>query len=844
MATIIADNSYDYDEKFLAMAKDFFNLDTLSTAKLGMFGYTTTGMSHIAKDAAFHRNMLYREFFPNTAIMNNSLYNWARILDYNIDFAKPAVMQVAMRINIDDVINSSIKSNYGTTSNGYKIFTLKKDQVFTIGKMFYLLPYEIEIKCKSGSISPSVEARYLISEATTNYEDPIADTTFIKVLVEGQFATLFFNIYQMTMKTTFIDVLSTDSFDNTIYDISFGKNLVSFKVDYKPSDSSIFNNVPMIFGEDWAEGTGSQNGFYTITDETNLRLFFSSKAGSFRPTFGSKIKVTTVTTEGVAGNFAYSGRVTLQDTFFNTAGYSIINLTESSGGMNQINFLETKKALINKLRTRNSYITEFDLNSFFELARSTRIQKGMITEVIRTRDDVLKRIFSAYVLLKLKTGEVVPSNTVSLELTAQDIVDRGFSIKPGSMVIYDKDLSKYRLLGKNEIPDPYFFHPDGYSFVVPYLIHIDFDVFPKADIYRTDYNINIPVSYKPHPPMELNGNVMLNFVNLKRSSLVDLDKFVLSLEMLGAASALTEKTVIVRLKSKSSNLVVGIAPMTQIPDTTSFFLNIFTSDNFSQDGKYIVENTFFSPNDISIPISTLPLTGEYFIDIGIYDSGITSITSSSSYVDFTSSVSMGIASNISKYVHIPVTVNQSTGKLLLNRVPVLGANFFYNDVYNRDISSTLSNLFSAVNEIDSALENNTNIDIKFFNSSGPSLTFNSDTTDLRVKLQIKLLGNQNDVLDIKIKRYIANFVESANTSISPRFSVSNLISSLEKDFMEISYIQVFSINSANLQSVEKLPGIDTKDPTYIPEYLNVKKKTGSSSDGAQDFIYDVIIEYL
>lgn len=841
MATIISDNSYDYEEKFLAMAKDFFNLDTLSTAKLGMFGYTTTAMSHLAKDAAFHRNMLYREFFPNTAVMNNSLYNWARILDYNIDFAKPAVMQVAMRINIDDIIVSSIKNNYGVTSNGYKIFSLKKDQVFTIGKLSYLLPHEIEIKCKSGTVSPSVEAKYIVSDLTTNYNDPLSDTTYIKILVEGQFATLFFNIYQMAMKTTFIDVLSTDSFDNTIFDVKFGKNLVSFAVDYKSSGSSVYNSVPMVFGEDWAEGSGSRNGYYTITDETNLRLFFSSKAGSFRPTFNSKLKVTTITTEGSLGNYDYSGRVTLQNSFFSNAGYSIINLTESSGGKDQINFLETKKSLINKLRTRDSYITEFDLNSFFELVRSTRIQKGMLTEVIRTRDDIIKRVFSAYVLLKLKSGEVVPSNTVNLEMTAQDIVDRSFSIKPGSMVIYDKDLSKYRLLGKNEIPDPYFFHPDGYSFVVPFLIHIDFDMYPKTDIYRTDYNINIPVSYKPYT--QLNGNVMLNFINLKRSSLVDLDKFVLSLEILGDSTALAEKIVVARLRSKIGDLA-GIATMTQIPDTASFFLNIFTSDNFSQDGKYIIENTFFSSNDISILLSSLPLSGEYYIDIGIYDSNMTSVASSNSYIDFISSVSIGIAEDITKYVHIPVTVDQTAGKLSLNRVPLLGANFFYNDVYNRDISGTLSNLFSAVNEIDTALENNTSIDIKFFNSSGPSNTFNSDTTDLRVKLQIKLIGNESNALDLQIKRYIANFVEGVNTNLAPRFSVSNLISSLEKDFSEISYIQVFSINSANLQSVEKLPNIDTRDPFYIPEYLNIKKKTGSSSDGAQDFIYDIIIEYL
>ena len=42
----ISEVSYNYDELFLEMARDYFKIDDISTAKTGMFGYVTGIASH------------------------------------------------------------------------------------------------------------------------------------------------------------------------------------------------------------------------------------------------------------------------------------------------------------------------------------------------------------------------------------------------------------------------------------------------------------------------------------------------------------------------------------------------------------------------------------------------------------------------------------------------------------------------------------------------------------------------------------------------------------------------------------------------------------------------------
>ena len=851
----ISEVSYNYDELFLNMAQDFFAIDDISTAKTGMFGYVTGISSHIAKDGAFHRNMLYKEFFLNTATMKNSIFNWARILDYNIDLAKPASTQVALKLNATKLMKLQSITQYGQyVPEGTKLFEISKDQEFVIGSAKFMLPYTVELKVwYSGTTSVSAYARYKTGSTDANYRDPLITSEHLKVLVEGDTITIFLNLYQFSKKSVTYDVLNNDILERSIYDVEFGSNLVSFKTFYQTPDDrfankDVWTEIPMYFG-DTSSGDNTVYGYYTLTGDSTLRIYFSSKVGDFNPAFNSRLRVEMLTTSGATGNFSYSGNITATDSWLDSAGYSMINLTDPNGGSNQGDFRESKIALINRIRTRDSYITEKDLENLFQIVKTTKIKKSIDTKVVKVRDDLFHRIFSIYTLLRLTDGTVIPTNTVDLKLDFQEISDRNFSIKAGTVIIYDRETSSYRLLAMDEIPDPYLYNSDAYVFVVPFLMNLDFAEFPKLNAYQTDYTFDIPVVYNPKTIQTgVIDSISLNHITLQRNTLVHLDRFILTCNVLGDMKALANRTMMAMLYDE--NQLVGMAPMVNIPDSGQYYLDIFTNDAFTSSGEYIIENTFRDPKNINSVYPENHLVGKYRIDIAVYDSknadgtAITDYSLVSPIIEFNSSEKIGIAEDISAYIHCPVHINQSTGQVVLKRIPLVNANFFFNDKYNRDFNSTIMQLFRILDDSDEALENNTKLDLKFYNTSGVSKNFSIDTIDIKIHLQIKLRTAFSTDLDLQIRSEIVSFIEACNYTIEKRFSISNLITALEKKFTDISFIQIYTINNSNIQNISSVETADNvKLVDYIPEFLTVKKIAGPDGLG-NDFKYDIQIDYL
>lgn len=857
MATpTISEVSYNYDEMFLDLARDFFKIEDISTAKTGMFGYVTGISSHIAKDAAFHRNMLYKEFFLNTASMKNTIFNWARLLDYSIDLAKPSMTQVALKLNASRLMTLPSTSSYSNAPEGTKVFLLPKDLEFIVGGKKFMLPYTVELKVwytGVNSTGKSAYARYLTGTENTNYRDPLITTEHLKVNVDGDLITVFFNLYQLSRKSVTYDVLNNDILERSIYDIDFGSNLVSFSALYQTPDDRFANRdawttIDMYFGEAIAPGN-TQYGYYTLTDDTTLRVYFSPKVGDFNPSFNSRVRIEMLTSEGSGGNFAYSGSVTAVNSWMDQIGYSVINLTDPTGGTDQGNFAASKVALINKLRTRDSIITEKDLELLFNVMKTTRIKKNLDTKVIKIRDDFFHRVYSVYTLLRLADNTAVPTNTVDLSVSFQEISDRNFSIKAGSVVVYDRSTSSYRLLGREEIPDPYMYNSDAYVFVVPFLANLDFKEFPKLNVYQTDYQIDVPLVYNPtNIQSGLLDTISLNNFTLQRNTLINLDRFVMSCNILGDMKALEGRKVMAKLYDEKR--LVGIAPMTQVQTSGQFYLDILTSDSFTSDGRYIVENTFYEPKDIRTVIPRIELSGRYRIDVAVYDakfqdgSSISDFTLATPVIEFNSSETIGIAEDISEYVHCPIHLNKSTGIVTIKRLPLIEAKFFFNDKYNRDINATLHQLFRILDDSDEALENNTKLDVKFFNTCGISRNYSIDTVDIRLHLQIKLRTLYSRDLDQSIRLEIAKLVEASNQTLERRFSISNMITALEKKFTDIAFIQIHTLNNSNIQTVSPIETDRmTKSVDFVPEYLCVKKLGGDDGYG-NNFRYDIEIDYL
>jgi len=177
----------------------------------------------------------------------------------------------------------------------------------------------------------------------------------------------------------------------------------------------------------------------------------------------------------------------------------------------------------------------------------------------------------------------------------------------------------------------------------------------------------------------------------------------------------------------------------------------------------------------------------------------------------------------------------------IKRIPLVSALYFLNDKLNLDFTRSFESLKNILLSTLNLLENNTSLDLKLFNTYGPSKNYSSDTIDISLSLQIKLNVKADALIEYSIKQFIVEFIEKINDNLVKEFALSNLLRELENNFPEISYIRFININGANLQNIEELNSI--YDKNYVPEFLTVKKIQGSNYTN-NDFVYDINIVYL
>ena len=80
---IVSASKQDIYNKFLGLAEHYFGENT-DFLKSGMMSYITECMASVMRDSAIHKTMLYNESFLNTAIIEKSVYNWAKMFNIEI----------------------------------------------------------------------------------------------------------------------------------------------------------------------------------------------------------------------------------------------------------------------------------------------------------------------------------------------------------------------------------------------------------------------------------------------------------------------------------------------------------------------------------------------------------------------------------------------------------------------------------------------------------------------------------------------------------------------------------------------------------------------------------------
>lgn len=440
----ISTEKYNIQEQWLEnIAPKYLDLENITNLKVGLFGYLNEVMSTTVRNSIAHRNFLYDEAFLNTATLMRSLYNKAKTYNYDIKLAKPAVAEITFSIKQSSIIKYG-KKTLGTYGYDYE-FTLSEDDKYFMGKYQFLQECDIKIKATRlkdntyNYIARFDRSKYenntgILSGDTYPYIDILVDRGYY--LSENDVITIHFPIYQVEKTYQLFNIYSNEITETMYFNKPYTNNLCNFYVIYKLNNEEHLLNS---YFNDTFTPDDEYYHYYSLLDDS-LNIYFSGLQGTFRPQIGSSILVYTYTTLGTEGNFNYTGSISHKFADTRLQGNvecGITLLKEPSGATNSPTKSELKEDLIYEFLTRNCIITEFDLNNFFNKIINQQVVNNSEILFIRKRDDVMKRLFVGYLLLRDKSGLIIPSNTIDLNCNAISI-NEDFLIPSGSLISHKK----------------------------------------------------------------------------------------------------------------------------------------------------------------------------------------------------------------------------------------------------------------------------------------------------------------------------------------------------------------------------------------------------------------------
>ena len=885
--------TYDIQEKWLDVAASYFKIKSealiandldpenseVNMLKAGLFGFVNEIMANEVKNSVAHRNTLYDEFFINTASFSESIYRFAKAYNVPMSLANPSHMRAVLAVRKKDLINSTLKTeliddqkiNHRTLKT-YRI-VMDKSFPFMVGKFTFSIPYDILItlkQTKSGDYA--VTARYdksvplfggftdSILENLKVYQDISQGETYVYIALD---------LYQVAIQTNDFQVLTDSLSENLFYTVEYTDQLAGFNVLY--TEGGHTEPLKLYFNNTYQPSDPTEKfAYYTFLDANKLQISFSSMLGSFKPAYNSTLTIQTFTSMGQEGNFTYSGNISYNfsnsTTEFSSLVVNVNPLTSASGGKDRLKIEEEKQKIVTALTTRDSLIMESDLKNFFSQINITNSLNGSSVEFLKRRDDILKRIYNAFLIMRDSAGKVLPTNTapvVKIPLsyfsdTNNGNDQEGYIVPEHSIFRYVAATNSYELVQKGyskEIAKELTDDKDNLLYANPYLLKIDVHPVLNGTYYKLDLNEDYNLDYTYTNDM-VDMSILLTNLKVQKTVAydeedMDADTYTFSVDVNTNTSAnQLDASAFVRAVLVSStghkygyfDLTREISSDATSTDSSSRYVGKISTDRKFSNGKLglkdslydedgdIIQNVFVDENlivkigvliadpDRTYKYGTLTSTEtSYYTDAfpadlqGDHDISnyalVTSVTTSRS-VKLYKNLSKSMVSSVRRY-------DDGTDKPILRRdflvemVPLVGLDYF--KAKHETVFSIVDTYLDTMEEVFNKLENNTTVDLKFTNTRGPSKYFYTDTSIKKDSPDYKLLGRTDILLDFEINLY-----EPANDNLD--LAIKDFIA----DFLE-------ACNADGIVPISNLMRLLESTFPAI-RYINFNGLTGRAAD--------------
>ena len=422
------------------IAPNYFDLDNLNNYRVGIFGYVNEVMSNVTMDAHYSINIARREFYPVSAQNAQSIYKMGALQKIDSPMATPGSCRATLLLDRDEVIENS------TYNNGiYTCVIDSSTRIYADNIPFrFLYPIVIISKVKNNVWNHTIHydrsnENSLDNDTSTNYY--ITNKTINK---DGKKYLLISVNLKQVERETLSELVTTDTLVQSASVIfQYEGNIANFEAYYiaEPDVSTPVHLKKVMKG-----GTIPSVPFchYQLLGNNLLQLTFP-KNSFFTPDINSEIRVDVYSSLGTKGNFeSFNGSLTCtmeSDNYPYNNNMTMMGIIDGgcTGGKDTPTLEEYTNYVKDSYATNNTYTSTNDLQIAFD-SLSDNVNNKL--KFRKKRADIMYRLYGAYMLLKDKDGNVVPTNTLTVNMKLDEFdsyneITKRAIIKPGTIFEYD-----------------------------------------------------------------------------------------------------------------------------------------------------------------------------------------------------------------------------------------------------------------------------------------------------------------------------------------------------------------------------------------------------------------------
>ena len=878
----ISTDIYDIVSTIDNLKARYIETEDETTLALGIFGFIGDTEAKKIQTNTIIAGELGNEMFPNRAKLDKNIVTHAMYSNITNINAVPAYMTVDIAIKEAD-LDIYMKDNQFIFDRTCPIF---------VGEYEFHFDYDIILKRqkKLGTNIYFYNATYDMDDPNelSNIKSPYLDQPYTANF--NNFTYIFFRtvIRQVTIETTEDKLVSGSIIDNKSFTFSFSDQMASFEV-YITEKGNTRKLKPYLYGTPIGIDV-KDFCWYLYMSDNDIRIGFDTS--SYLPGLNADIKVVAQVTKGSEGNFTYATKDGEEDGFYFDMESELYNYkkitcyaspeTDSAYGSDKKSIDELKE-LIPKMSLSRGYITtETDLNNYFNLINTDENRMQLQKKI----DNQLSRIWYSYLLMKNQYGDILPTNTVDIRLKLDEFMIQSgdhnstWMLPAGTAIKYTKYTDTVEIDGvpteiiswygkpihDEEIPE--YYSPEYYETDVYYYRSL-YNILLSTDPLYCSYYLTVINSYSYFANEYINDNMFMGFIvttnHMTRKLLSDKNSYNFDFKI---RQSVTEDFGLYDFDTEehTNNMKVFMivdkdgVPYKYFEGTLTYADK--TMYDFGWNIEMITDNEFDSDNNIKIinchELGSGLVAPGYFEDnasariyiLGKFDEeyGRYTLDTMIPGLEGYSLINIySVQNGVDFYNNLTPVMNTRVKHIedyySVQGVPFVGAHYFNKE---DNVSYFINELLKKKSYIDHCMtlvENNMDIDFKYFNTYGDSKTYtigdNEGTPlghiDITMKFRARLV-NPNDVQTKKaIIARIKSEIENLNDS-GEDLHIPKLIHDLMEEFKDVAiYIEFMNFNDNRL-GVNHIELKEIKDIHTVPEFICIRNRLNEDKSDIEPWI--------